>query len=143
MKSDLIDRRISDLEHELVKLRQRKVAQLRDELSQLESELSGTRSSRASKGWAADLAPDSAAAGTATSDALPPLRRRSGGRSKRISEEELIERLGRVVAEAGSEGISARAAAQQAGVLYLRANKVMADAFNKQGSGKWTRYTSK
>ncbi len=139
MKSDLIDRRISDLEHELAKLRQRKVAQLREELIQLESELSGSRPSRASRGWAVDLAPGAAPAADAA-PVIPTTRRRS---SRRMSDEDLVERLRKVVADAGSEGISARAAANQAGVLYIRANKIMAENFTKQGSGKWTRYTSK
>lgn len=147
MKSDLIDRRINDLEHELAKLRQRKVALLRDELIQLESELSGSRPSRASRGWAVDLAPGGVPASPDAAGATPAapllMRRRSGGRGKRMTDEDVVERLRKVVAEAGSEGISARAAANEAGVLYLRANKLMADNFNKEGSGKWTRYTSK
>ena len=144
MKSDLIDRRISELEHELAKLRQRKVAQLREELSRLESDLSGVRTPRASKGWAAELS--APAASGATSEAAPAPTysyRKSNGRGKRLAEDEVIERLRRVVAAAGSEGISARAAAQEAGVFYLRAIKAMDGNFVKTGSGKWTRYTTK
>lgn len=133
MKSDLIDRRISELESELAKLRQRKVSQLREELSRLESDLNGTRPAKSGKGWAAELLPSS------TSSAP----RKSGGRGKRLSEEEVVERLRRVVAAAGGEGISARAAAQEAGVFYLRAIKAMDTSFVKTGSGKWTRYTIK
>ncbi|MDB6070195.1 MAG: hypothetical protein JWL81_1366 [Verrucomicrobiales bacterium] len=142
MKSDLIDRRISELESELAKLRQRKVAQLREELSRLESDLSGVRTTRATKGWAAELTtPASTAPAT---DAAPIYSyRKSNGRGKRLPEEEVVERLRRVVAAAGSEGISARAAAQDAGVFYLRAIKAMDGNFIKKGSGKWTRYTTK
>ncbi len=138
MKSDLIDRRISDLENELAKLRQRKVAQLREELSKLESDLNGTRPAKVSKGWAADIAPVLAGS--------PPFsggKSSGAGRGKRLSEEEVVDRLRKVVAAAGSEGISARAAAQEAGVFYLRAIKAMDGAFVKSGSGKWTRYTTK
>lgn len=133
MKTELIDRRISELESELAKLRQRKVAQLREELSRLESDLNGTRPVKNTKGWAADLVPSLGS----TSG------KKSSGRGKRFSEEEVVERLRKVVAAAGSEGISARAAAQQAGVFYLRAIKAMDNAFTKTGSGKWTRYTVK
>ena len=69
--------------------------------------------------------------------------RKPGGRGKRLGEEEVVERLRKVVAAAGSEGISARAAAQEAGVFYLRAIKAMDGAFVKTGAGKWTRYTIK
>ena len=134
MKSDLIDRRIGELEQELAKLRMRKVAQLQEELNKLQSDLNGTRPSKAAKGWASDLVP---------SLPSPAVTRKSGGRGKRLSEEEVVERLRKVVAAAGSEGISARAAAKQAGVFYLRAIKSMNDSFVKNGSGKWTRYTIK
>ena len=134
MKSDLIDRRIGELENELARLRQRKVAQLREELSRLESELNGVRPAKSSKGWATEV-------GTTTENAPEISSGRSGGRGKRLSEEDVVERLRRVVAAAGSEGISARAAAQEAGVFYLRAIKAMDGAFVKTGSGKWTRYT--
>lgn len=142
MKSDLIDRRISELENELAKLRQRKVAQLREELSRLESDLSGGRTTRATKGWAAELSTsDSAPAAPAPAPTYSY--RKSNGRGKRLPEDEVVERLRRVVASAGSEGISARAAAQEAGVFYLRAIKAMDGNFVKTGSGKWTRYTTK
>ncbi len=136
MKSDLLDRRIADLEQELVKLRQRKVAQLRDELSQLEADINGTRPAKAtSKGWAADL----------IQSANEPFEQTAKfeSRGKRQSDEEVLERLRKVVAAAGSEGISARAAALKAGVFYLRAIPVMADSFTRTGKGKWTRYTMK
>ena len=137
MKSDLIDRRINDLENELATLRRRKVAQLQEELEKLQYELNGTRPVKATKGWASELVP---AIGNGS---LPPGTRKSNGRGKRLSDEEVIERLRRVVAAAGSEGISARAAAEQANVFYLRAIKTMGGAFHKAGAGKWTRYTIK
>ena len=136
MKSDLLDRRIADLEQELVKLRQRKVAQLRDELSQLEADINGTRPSKpASKGWAADLMQ------SASEPFEPTVKFESRG--KHQSDEEVLERLRKVVAAAGSEGISARAAAIEAGVVDLRAIPVMAASFTRTGKGKWTRYTTK
>jgi hypothetical protein len=138
MKSDLIDRRIAELENELVKLRQRKVALLRDELNRLESDLGNKTLFKPSKGWATELAASPAPAPTSSSAGRKP-----GGRGKRLSEEEVVDRLRKVVAAAGSEGISARAAALQADVFYLRAIKAMDGAFVKTGAGKWTRYTIK
>ena len=137
MKSDLIDRRINDLENELAMLRRRKMAQLQEEMEKLQSDLNGTRPVKATKGWASELVPSLSTAGA------PAGTRKSHGRGKRLSDEEVIERLRRVVAAAGSEGISARAAAEQANVFYLRAIKTMGDAFVKSGAGKWTRYTIK
>lgn len=142
MKNDLIDRRISDLENELTVLRRRKMALLQEELSKLQSDLNGTRPVKSAKGWASDLVPalEYDSAGT-----FPAKRKytKSGSRGKRLSDEDVIERLRKVVASAGSEGISARSAAEQAGVFYLRAIKAMGDTFVKSGSGKWTRYTIK
>ena len=136
MKSDLLDRRIADLEQELVKLRQRKVAQLRDELSQLEANINGTRSTKSSsKGWAADLM-------LSSSEPFQPAAT-SERQGRHQSDDEVLERLAKVVAAAGSEGISARAAALKAGVVYLRAIPVMAESFARTGKGKWTRYTIK
>lgn len=140
MKSDLIDRRIAELENELVKLRQRKVALLRDELNRLESDLGNKTLFKPSKGWATELASAPASPTPASSSNAG---RKPGGRGKRLSEEEVVDRLRKVVAAAGSEGISARAAALQADVFYLRAIKAMDGAFVKTGAGKWTRYTIK
>ncbi|MES2705863.1 MAG: hypothetical protein V4726_04595 [Verrucomicrobiota bacterium] len=136
--TDILDRRINELERELTTLRRKKMTQLQDELNKLQSDINGTRPVKASdsKGWVADLVPQLAG----TVDTSP---RRKGGRGKRLSEEDVIERLRRVVASAGEEGISARAAAMQSGVFYLRAIKVMDENFTKAGSGKWTRYTLK
>lgn len=136
--TDILDRRINELERELTTLRRKKMTQLQDELSKLQSDINGTRPVKAdSKGWVADLVPQM---GGDTTSVSP---RRKGGRGKRLSEEDVIERLRRVVAAAGEEGISARAAAMQSGVFYLRAIKVMDENFAKAGSGKWTRYTLK
>ena len=135
MKSDLIDHRISELEQELAKLRMRKVAQLQEELSKLQSEIGGVRITKPTKGWASEIA-NSGKAETS-------FRKSGGGRGKSMSEEEVVERLRKVVVSAGSEGISARAASQESGVFYLRAIKSMAENFIKHGSGKWTRYTIK
>lgn len=128
---DILDRRINELERELTSLRLKKVAQLQGELNKLQSDINGTRPVKASdsKGWVADLTPSGDG------------NRRKGGRGKRLSEDDVIDRLRRVVTSAGEEGISARAAAMQSGVFYLRAIKVMDENFTKSGSGKWTRYT--
>jgi len=133
MKSDLIDRRISELEQDLARLRMKKVALLQEELNQLQADLNGVRVSKPTKGWAAELA----AGGPSSLDIVSV----KTGRGKHLSEEDVVERLRKVVAASGSEGISARSAAQEAGVFYLRALKVMAESFVKHGSGKWTRYT--
>jgi hypothetical protein len=136
MKSDPIDRRISELETELHKLRQRKISQLREELAQLESGFTGERpSARAAKGWAAELTGDPASTGKRS------YTRKTSGSGKRLTDEDVVNRLRKVVAAAGSEGISARAAAIQSGVFYVRAIKAMNDNFVKSGAGKWTRYT--
>ena len=137
MKSDLLDRRISELENELANLRRRKVAELQEALEKLQADLNGTRPGKSTKGWAADLLPSSGAGPESFTS------RKSGGRNKRLTDEEVVERLRRVVIAAGSEGISARAAAEQANVFYLRAIKAMGDTFVKSGAGKWTRYTIK
>ena len=137
MKSDTIDRRISILEAELHNLRQHKIAQLREQLAQLESGQSGSRSpAKATKGWAAELS-------TPRSTGKRPYNRKTTGTGKRLSDEEVADRLRKVVAAAGSEGISARAAAIQSGVFYVRAIKAMDGKFVKTGAGKWTRYTIK
>ncbi len=151
MKTDSIDRRISELEDELNTLRRLKVAQLQEELSKLQADLSGTRPAKAEKAEKAEKpakAGKAAKAGKGWASELgaePSVRqpRKSKGRGKRVSDEDVIERLRKVVAAAGSEGISARAAAEKAGVFYLRAIKIMPDNFAKSGSGKWTRYTIK
>ena len=68
---------------------------------------------------------------------------KGGPRGPRLSEEEVVERLTKVVKAAGEEGISARSAAEEAGVFYLRAIKVMDANFKKTGVAKWTRYRVK
>ena len=153
MKSDSIDRRIGELEDELTNLRRQKVALLQEELSKLQADLKGIRSTdrtekaepaakagkvgrpaKATKGWASELDP------TLPAGKAP---RKTRGRKNKQSDEEVIEKLRKVVAAAGKEGISARAAAIKAGVLYPRAIKAMNDSFIKSGGGKGTRYTIK
>ena len=125
MKKDTIDARIAALESELEGLRRKKLAALQEQLSQLQTSLSGGgRAPRAKSEGGAKVG-----------------RKAGGGRGKRISEEEVVERLRKSVAASGSEGISARAAAIESGVFYLRAIKAMPEHFVKHGSGKWTRYT--
>src|SRR6478735_48361 len=110
MKSDLIDRRIAELESELVTLRQRKVTQLREELTRLESDLNGgSRPAKSSgKGWAPEWSDTPAAS--------PPSRSRKVRRSKRLSDDDVVARLRKAVVASGSGGISARAAALQANI---------------------------
>ena len=65
----------------------------------------------------------------------------SGGpRGPRLTDQQAIERLTKEVKTAAAAGISARMAAQQSGVFYLRAIKLMDANFKKSGTGKWTRY---
>lgn len=133
--SELLDRRINELEHELAQLKRKKMALLQTEMAKLQADISGTRPAKESRGWVADLMPQNASGtGAPTS---------SGGGRRRMSDEEVLERLRGAVAAAGEEGISARQAAMDTGVFYLRAIKIMDDHFNKKGSGKWTRYTLK
>lgn len=134
----MIDHRIAELESELAKLRQRKVAQLREELARLESYLDGgPRPAKSSgKGWAPDLS-DTPAPST------PSISRKARGGRKRPSDAEVVARLRKAVVAAGSEGISARAAALQGNINYLRAIKAMDSSFVKSGAGRSSRYTIK
>ena len=132
MKPDQIDRRISELENELLGLRRRKVAELQEVLQKLQADLNGAAPTRRTRGK------------TAASDTGSKRKyTKTGPRAKKLSDEEIIERLTPVVAAAGPEGISARAAADNAKVIYVRAMNLMGTHFAKSGSGKWTRYTSK
>lgn len=69
----------------------------------------------------------------------------TGRRERRasLSQEEVTELLTKAVDEAGEEGISALAAANAAGLPYLRALQVMGKLFSKKGQGRNTRYFSK
>jgi hypothetical protein len=122
-----LDRQIAALEDKLSALKKKKLvhaqARLR-EAERLVQELSGGGSSSGSvRGQ-----------GKAS---------KTGPRGPRLSDEEVVERLTRVVKAAGEEGISARSAAEEAGVFYLRAIKVMDSHFKKTGVAKWTRYRVK
>ena len=89
------------------------------------------------KGWASAVAADPDAF------ASVPRKKRGRKRGKHISDDEVLSQLQEVVSAAGKDGISARQAAQQAGVFYPRAIAVMDANFKKSGAGKWTRYTVK
>ena len=134
--SELLDRRINELEHELAQLKRKKMALLQTEMARLQADITGTRPAKENRGWVADLVPQEGGGG---GEAIRTL---STGR-RRMSEDEVLERLRGAVAASGDEGISARQAAMDTGVFYLRAIKVMDEHFVKKGSGKWTRYTLK
>lgn len=133
--SELLDRRINELEHELAQLKRKKMALLQTEMARLQADITGTRPAKENRGWVADLVPAEGGGGET-------IRSLSSGR-RRMTEEEVLERLRGAVAASGEEGISARQAAMDTGVFYLRAIKVMDEHFVKKGSGKWTRYTLK
>lgn len=135
--SELLDRRINELEHELAQLKRKKMALLQTEMARLQADITGTRPAKENRGWVADLVPQD------NGGASEPIRNIISTGRRRMSEDEVLERLRGAVAASGDEGISARQAAMDTGVFYLRAIKVMDEHFVKKGSGKWTRYTLK
>lgn len=124
----ILDKQIAAAEEKLAGLRKNKLSLLQarakeaeDAVRALQSNLNGGGSSgRRAKGTG-----------------------RGGPRGPRLSDEQVMAKLTQVVKAAGSEGISARAASQEAGVFYLRAIKAMNGHFRKVGSAKWTRYFAK
>jgi hypothetical protein len=166
MNIEKIDALIAPLEQRLSELRTMKVSLLKAELAKLENQVSsgGTASASSASASAPAAAPakrgrkpgsgrkagsGNKAAAKPVADAKPaaPAKRAgkkgTGKRGKRLSHDEVITRLTAAVRAAGSEGISARQAAANSGVFYLRALDVMDKAFRKTGTGKWTRYTIK
>ncbi len=148
MKDEMIDRRIGELENELFALRRRKIVLLQEELQKLQSGLGSAGAAVGSvktgkRGRPAKANNTRVAPSASDADAPASSGRRTRKRGKKISDEEAVDRLRKIVISAGSEGVSARAAAIEAKVLYPRAMKLMTASFVKSGSGKWTRYTIK
>ncbi len=119
----ILDKHIAALEEKLADLRKKKLVLLQTRMKEAESAVRAMQSNLTGT-------PGRRSKGTG----------RSGPRGPRMSDEEVLEKLTKVVKASGSEGISARAAAEQAGVFYLRAIKAMATGFRKTGAAKWTRY---
>jgi hypothetical protein len=134
LSESALDQQIASLEEQLAQLRRQKITILQDRLREMIAQVGGSP------------APASAPAAAAAPAAKAPAARggkRKGPKGRRLKEAEVVERLAREVQAAGKEGVSARAAAQKAGIFYLRAIKVMTKHFKKTGTGKWTRYTMK
>ncbi len=140
--NDPIDKRIAEIEKELSGLRRQKLSELQTQMAALQASIGSPalpepRKARpgrpASKGWAAEIQ---------SSPAGPQPKPRGRKRGKHVPDEEALKKLSTVVKGAGSDGISARSAAQIAGVFYPRAIKLLNENFRKSGSGKWTRYAA-
>lgn len=144
---DPVDKRIAELEKELAALRRQKLARLQSEIAALEASLTGGETpapapaakggksaKKATKGWVADVL-------GASTESGPKKRGRRKG--KFIPDEEALARLTKVVKAAGKDGISARQASASTGIFYPRAIGLMDANFEKSGTGKWTRYSSK
>jgi len=157
--SEQIDRAIAELEKQLADLRRRKLSELQSQVAALQASLDGEERSaprrgrppgkaapvpakrgpagKTSKGCASAVAADPSAF------AASPRKGRGRKRGKRIGDADAIAMLSKTVSAAGSDGVSARQAAQSSGVFYPRAIGLMGKHFKKSGSGKWTRYTLK
>ena len=159
--SESIDKRISDLEKELAGLRRQKLAELQIQMAALEASLTGAPAATATAtaaprkgrppgsgakgkrpkittGWAADLTAKPLKA-SATDDG----KGRGRPRGKRVSDEDALAKITRIVAAAGKEGTSARKVSLASGLFYPRVITLMDGNFKKSGEGKWTRYTVK
>lgn len=139
--TDTIDQQIQRIEKELAGLRRQKLETLRSEMAALEAALH-TNGEKATPAAGKGRRPRAVSAAPAAAKGKNIKKRRGPKRGPRVSDEEVLEKLRAAVQDAGTEGISARAAAQEAGVFYPRALKVMDGNFTKSGSGKWTRYTA-
>lgn len=130
-----LDQKIAQLEEALTVLRNQKLIQARKRLEAAQQEVANL-SGGGSSSTAATRGRPPAAAGKVKGA-------RGGPRGPRLSDEEVVTRLTEVVKAAGAEGISARSAAEKAGVFYLRAGAVMKKLFKVRGTGKWTRFFAK
>ena len=155
--SEFIDKRIADLEKELAGLRRQKLTELQTQVAALQASLSGApeagprkgrppgsgnakgkgKRQAATQGWAAELATDPKAF------AAKPGKKRGRPRGKRISDEDALARVTKLVTAAGKDGTSARKVAIASGLFYPRVIEIMDANFKKSGEGKWTRYTVK
>lgn len=156
--NDFIDKRIAELEKELVGLRRQKLVALQSQVALLQASLTGAPESppfkaaspkaspaaapsgkrqKITKGWAAELEANPFAF------ADQPRKKRGRPKGKRMSDEDAMTMITQLVAAAGKEGTSARKVAKASGLFYPRVIELMADKFNKTGEGKWTRYSLK
>lgn len=125
----VLDKQIAQTEAKLAELRKKKLVLLQSRLKDAE---------RAMNELSSNLR-----AGAIGSGGKSGRKGRGGPRGPHLSDEEVMERLTRIVKAAGPDGISARSAAADAGVFYLRAIKAMDKNFKKTGVAKWTRYRLK
>ena len=157
--NDYIDKRIAELEKELAALRRQKLAALQSQVALLQASLTGAPESaplkaapvkasasaapsgkrkKITQGWAAEL--------TANPLAFADQPRKGRGRpkGKRMSEEDAMALITRLVAAAGKDGTSARKVSKASGLFYPRVLELIDnEKFKKTGEGKWTRYTLK
>lgn len=159
--SEIIDRRIAELENELAGLRRQKLSELQTQVAALEASLTGAaadaprrgrppgrppgsgkgkgkgKRQKTVSGWAAELAVDPQAMAGKRG------KRRGRPRGKRVSDEEALAKVTKLVTSAGKEGTSARKVSLASGLFYPRVIALMNANFKKSGEGKWTRYTIK
>lgn len=127
LSEKLLDKQIAAAEAKLADLRKKKLAILQSRMREAEQALRSMQSNLGGGGSAAGAGRGKKAG-------------RGGPRGPRLTDQQAIERLTKEVKAAGAAGISARAAALNSGVFYLRAIKLMDATFKKSGTGKWTRY---
>ena len=169
--NDLLDTRIAELEKELVSLRRQKLTELQSQVAALQASLtdapeaparrgrppgpaSATRSTtpqprkgrppgsasgrgKSTKGWATELASNPQAF------SAKPRKSRGRPRGKRVTDEEALAKITKIVAAAGKDGTSARKVSIASDLFYPRVIALMADKFKKSGEGRWTRYSVK
>ncbi len=150
--SEIIDRRIAELEKELAGLRRQKLSELQTQVAALEASLmeapataprkgrppgTGAGKSKVTRGWASELAVNPQAF------AAKRGKRRGRPRGKRVSDETALAKITKLVAAAGKEGTSARKVSLASSLFYPRVITLMDANFKKGGEGKWTRYTLK
>lgn len=143
--SEFIDKRIAALENELSGLRRQKLVALLSEVAALQASLAGAPGAAGQSGAGGPRKmgrPRKTDEATGAPTARP--RKRRGRRhGKRISDQEALGMLRNAVAASGSEGLSARAASDSAGVFYPRTIKLLKGNFKRAGAGRWTRYSLK
>ena len=159
--SEIIDRRIAELEKELAGLRRQKLSELQTQVAALEASLTEAPSAaprkgrppgsgagkgkdkgkgkrqRITRGWATELAVNPQAF------AAKRGKRRGRPRGKRVSDAEALAKITKLVTAAGKEGTSARKVSLASSLFYPRVIALMDANFKKGGEGKWTRYTLK
>ncbi len=108
-----LDEEIARVSAELNKLRQQKLEELKRQMRALESGAEAATSAEPRRSY------------------------------RRISDAEVKDLLVKAVEEAGEAGISARKAAEEAGIPYPKARLFMPGLFKKTGAGKHTLYFTK